>query len=355
MDQQDEKIVELLKAVRMLISLVIVLLVALLLVLFISLYGNPFDKKISITPPQNEIQDSVTTKVKEEIFWSSPDPNLVKDVALRAQIDYGKELIAHTSRYLGPKGLVMQTTNGMNCQNCHLEAGAKIFGNNYSAVASTYPKFRPRSGAIEDIHKRVNDCLERSLNGKPLDTLSREMKAIKAYITFLGTNVKKGEKPNGAGLKDLAFLNRAADPVKGNQVYMAKCITCHMIDGQGQLSADGREYTYPPLWGKHSYNDGAGLFRVSNFAKYVKYNMPMGTIHTNPMLTDEEAWDVAAFINSQSRPHMNIPYDWPDISKKPVDHPFGPYIDSFSEKQHKFGPFQPILEAQKKSSQAIPK
>ena len=128
-----------------------------------------------------------------------------------------------------------------------------------------------------------------------------------------------------------------------------------MVDGQGQLSAGGLEYTYPPLWGKHSYNDGAGLFRVSNLAKYVKYNMPMGTIHTNPMLTDEEAWDVAAFINSQNRPHMKTPNDWPDISKKPVDHPFGPYVDSFTEKQHKFGPFQPIIEAQKKSSKAIPK
>jgi thiosulfate dehydrogenase len=49
---------------------------------------------------------------------------------------------------------------------------------------------------------------------------------------------------------------------------------------------------------------------------------------------------------------MNVPKDWPDISKKPVDHPFGPYADAFTEKQHKYGPFKPIVEEQKKKEEA---
>ena len=126
-----------------------------------------------------------------------------------------------------------------------------------------------------------------------------------------------------------------------------------MVDRQGQLAVGGLEYTYPPLWGKHSYDDGAGLFRISSFAAYVKYNMPMGTTHNNPMHSDEEAWDEAAFINSQSRPHMKATNDWPDVAKKPIDHPFGPYPDTFSEKQHKFGPFLSIIEAQKNSPKKI--
>jgi thiosulfate dehydrogenase len=73
------------------------------------------------------------------------------------------------------------------------------------------------------------------------------------------------------------------------------------------MSPDGIEYAFPPLWGKHSYNDGAGLYRLSNFARYAKYNMPQGVSHTNPMLTDEEAWDVAAYVNSQERPHIKVP------------------------------------------------
>jgi len=120
-----------------------------------------------------------------------------------------------------------------------------------------------------------------------------------------------------------------------------------MVDGQGQLAVGGLEYTYPPLWRKHSCKDGAGLFHISSFAEYVKNNMPMGTTHNNPMHSDEEAWDEAAFINSQSRPHMKATNDWPDVAKKPIDHLFGPYTTAFSDKQHKFWPFLPIFEAQK--------
>ena len=65
----------------------------------------------------------------------------------------------------------------------------------------------------------------------------------------------------------------------------------------------------------------------------------------NPKLTDEEAWDVAAYVASQPRPQKRFVYDWPNISKKPFDFPFGPYTDSFSEQQHKYGPFESIRNA----------
>jgi thiosulfate dehydrogenase len=236
----------------------------------------------------------------------------------------------------------------MNCQNCHLDAGTKIFGNNYGSVASIYPKFRARSGSVENIYKRVNDCFERSLNGVALDTTSREMQAIVSYINFLGQNVEKGEKAEGSGFKDLAFLDRAADPARGKLAYESKCQSCHQANGEGTLLPDGSEYSFPPLWGKNSYNDGAGLFRISNFAKYIKYNMPLGASHVSPQLSDEDSWDIAAYVNTQTRPHLNTPKDWPDKSKKPIDHPFGPFADGFSEKQHKFGPFKPIVEARSK-------
>ncbi|QNA46861.1 c-type cytochrome [Lacibacter sediminis] len=266
---------------------------------------------------------------------------------------YGHELIANTSKYLGPKGSVLQISNGMNCQNCHLDAGTKPWGNNYSAVYTTYPKFRDRSGGIETIYKRVNDCMERSLNGTALDTNSKEMQAIYAYIKWLGEDLKKGDKPKGSGIVELPYLNRAADPGKGKTVFVQKCQTCHGANGEGQLNMDGMTYTYPPLWGKNSYNVGAGLFRLSRFAGYVKNNMPQGTDYHAPQLSDEEAWDVAAFVNSQPRPSKDLGSDWPDISKKPIDHPFGPYADTFTEQQHKYGPFAPIKEyreQQKKSS-----
>ncbi|TND07526.1 MAG: cytochrome c class I [Bacteroidetes bacterium] len=236
----------------------------------------------------------------------------------------------------------------MNCQNCHLDAGTRPFGNNYGAVSSTYPKFRGRSASMESIPKRVSDCFERSLNGKSPDPASREMQAIIAYINWLGSNVKKTEKPLGFGIIDLPFLSRAADTVKGKLVYDTHCSSCHQPGGQGVMNVAGTGYTYPPLWGEHSYNIGAGLFRLSRFAGYVKYNMPQGVTYVTPKLTDEEAWDVAAYVNSRQRPFKDLSGDWPDISAKPADHPFGPFTDSFSEQQHKFGPFDIIADAQKK-------
>ncbi|MBK9939558.1 MAG: c-type cytochrome [Chitinophagaceae bacterium] len=280
-------------------------------------------------------------------------PSLFTDNKLRGEerelVIYGEDIIANTSRYFGPHGAVAQITNGMNCQNCHLNAGKKNWGNNYSAVFSTYPKFRERSGAIETVYKRVSDCFERSLNGTAPDSNSKEYQAIYAYIKWIGGNVKKGEKPVGSGIEKIPYMERAADPVKWKLVYTAQCQSCHGTDGKGQMSLNSISYEYPPLWGEHSYNSGAGLFRLSSFAGYIKNNMPFNqATHNNPKLTNEEAWDVAAYVNSQPRPSKDMSKDWPDISKKPFDHPFGPYADGFSEAQHKYGPYKPIISKQKK-------
>ena len=134
-------------------------------------------------------------------------------------------------------------------------------------------------------------------------------------------------------------------------VFISNCVPCHGNNGAGKLSADSTEYQYPPLWGPQSYNVGAGLYRLSKFADYVKNNMPFGTTYHNPVLTVEQAWDVAAFVNSQPHPPFkDIQKDWPDISKKPYDYPFGPYADGFSEIQHKYGPFTMMVETAKSSS-----
>lgn len=283
-------------------------------------------------------------------LWSQPaDWRLTQlPPEQRSQIEYGKELIAHTADYLGPKGKVKAMSNGMNCQNCHLNAGTQPWGNNYFAVQANYPKFRERSGMVENQIKRVNDCFERSLNGKALDSAGREMQAILAYIKWVGSDVPKKYIPRGSGIYKLKSLARAADPEKGKAVYEQKCQSCHQANGEGVLAEDGRTYTYPPLWGEHSYNIGAGLFRLSNFAGYVKYNMPFGATYERPQLSDEESWDLAAFVNSMPRPSKDLSKDWPNIAGKPFDHPFGPYADPFSEQQHKYGPFKPIKEWKEK-------
>lgn len=284
-------------------------------------------------------EDHVVSAAPSFDCWTGAGANQIPVDSSGYLIRYGRNLIEKTAYYLGPKGTVAHISNGMNCQNCHLEAGTKPWGNNYGAVASTYPKFRTRSGSVESIEKRVNDCFERSLNGKAIDSSSNEMRAILAYIKWLGSNVRKGVTPKGSGIMELKHLSRAADPQKGQLVYTSICEKCHGKNGEGQVNPGEVGYLYPPLWGKNSFTVGAGLYRLSRFAGYVKNNMPNPTNYHNPQLTDEQAWDVAAYVNSQPRPVKDMRNDWPDIKKKPFDYPFGPYADSKTEAEHKFGPW----------------
>lgn len=327
--------------IRIVLTVTVIVLISIGVIAFV-LMMEP-DK---ILAPEKHKEELV---VKEEL-WKAPDVATIPNTEEGKLIKYGRELISFTSKYLGPNGTVMSLSNGMNCQNCHLDAGTKPFGNNYSAVASTFPRFRPRSGSIESVEKRVNDCLERSLNGNSLDNDSHEMKAIVAYIRWVGKDVPKGKSPYGVGLVQVPFLDRPASVENGKLVYDKTCMVCHGKNGEGIALADSTGWQYPPLWGNKSYNFGAGLFRLSRFAGYVKANMPFGATYDAPQLTDEQAWDVAAYVNSMPRPAKDLSADWPDISKKPIDHPFGPYADEFTEQQHKMGPFKPIADKQKLNS-----
>jgi thiosulfate dehydrogenase len=184
------------------------------------------------------------------------------------------------------------------------------------------------------------------MNGHTPDSNSLEMKAMNAYIRWVGKEVGKGKKPKGTGLEQLPFLERAADPIRGKMVYVQKCRTCHGANGEGQPNSMGG-YQYPPLWGDHSYNTSAGIYRLTKFAGFIKDNMPYGSDYLNEHLSNEEAWDLAAFVNSQPRPVRKFKRDWPDISAKPADIPEGPFADSLPVSQHKYGPFTPITRFKK--------
>ena len=271
--------------------------------------------------------------------------------SLTKKIQYGKELILHTSKYFGPNGSISPTSNGMNCNNCHLDAGTRDFGNNYKAVFANYPKFRERSGKLETLEKRINDCFQRSLNGNILPAKSPELDAMSAYINSVGKDVPKNSTPIGSGITKLKFLDIAANPEKGKVVYEKNCLQCHGNNGEGKISAvkGSSRYIYPPLWGDNSYNISAGLNRIQKLSGFIYDNMPNKlATHEKPLLTEEEAWNVAAYIISQPRPKKIFKEDWPKIETKPIDYAFGPFADSFSENQHKYGPFPAIVAFRKK-------
>jgi len=142
------------RIVHPVLSVVVAILGVSLLVFFFILPPVKFDRK----KPEQKVFATFETDL-----WKAPDFSKIPNGETGVLIKYGRDLIVQTSTYLGPNGSVLQISNGMNCQNCHLDAGTKPFSNNYSAVATSYPKLRARSGSIENIEKRINDCLERSL------------------------------------------------------------------------------------------------------------------------------------------------------------------------------------------------
>ncbi len=262
-------------------------------------------------------------------------------------IQYGFNLITATQKYLGPeikdKSKII-TGNNMACKNCHLGSGTKAFAAPYIGLTKVFPTYIGRENKIESLEERINGCFERSMNGKALDNSSREMKAIVAYITYLSNGVGEKGRINGQGFMKLKVPARAADPDKGKIVFTTTCVTCHGANGEGKrngVPGDGEGYIYPPLWGHDSYNDGAGMSRLLTAAKFIKANMPFGVTHDKPLLTDEQAYDVAAYINSFKRPvKAHKEKDYPDLSKKPQDCPYPPYNDTLSLAQHKLGPFK---------------
>jgi thiosulfate dehydrogenase len=279
--------------------------------------------------------------------WPTPDPSSLADGPHKQEVLYGEGLIRRTSAFVGPNAAnaaMRYAGNNLACSSCHLDGGRRRYGLSFIGVAGAYPRDMARENAVQSLEQRINGCFERSMNGRALPENSREMTAIIAYIQFLSEAAPAGMEGRGAPAAQL--LERAADPARGASVYRTSCALCHGANGQGLRNVDGDGYTYPPLWGPDSFNTGAGMHRIITSANFIRANMPYGVTHEAPQLTAEQAFDVAAFINVQPRPERgHLDRDYPDRTRKPVDAPFPPYADDFTQEQHTFGPWGPIAAA----------
>ncbi len=278
--------------------------------------------------------------------WTPPDIATVGDDAFGKLVKYGYALMTDTARTIGPGAAdasLHYSGNNLTCQSCHLKAGTQPYAMPLTGVWGQFPQYRGREGEIGTLEDRINGCMERSMNGRALPLGSREMKGYLAYMKWLSTGVPDGAKLTGNGAIPVKEPGRAADLDHGRQVFAQYCAVCHGADGQGQRAASGTGYQFPPLWGPDSYNDGAGMARILGAAAFVKHNMPFGTTYASPVLSDDDAYDVAGFINNAQRPQKaNLDKDFPNRLQKPVDTPYGPYADGFSQEQHKLGPYGPI-------------
>jgi len=327
----------------------------LLVVLIISGFGLTY----SFYSGSKDIRDTSQGKQLDFFLASRFNPDSLPHDKQGEMIRYGYDLVTHTASIIGPnvKNLNMRFAgNNLACQNCHIESGQRKFAAPFVGVTGRFPQFRKRDDAFATIEDRINGCMQRSMNGKKLPLDSKEMKAIVIYMNWLSRDVPTGKKVYGSGLIKIRYPDRKADLHSGRKIYQSKCVSCHGENGQGKKNVPddpSKGYLFPPLWGKNSFNEGAGMHRVLKAAAFIKANMPFGTTYEKPVLTDDEAYDVAAYINSKTRPEMpHLDKDFPVLSMKPVDCPYPPYADHFNQEQHEFGPFQPIFAEHKVQSKS---
>jgi thiosulfate dehydrogenase len=267
---------------------------------------------------------------------------------IEATPEYGARLLRATPSLLGPDNPdpgMRYTGSRIACASCHIDTGMKPGTLSLLETASRYPRFSGRDGGMRDLRDRINGCMQRSMNGRPLPRDSVEMIAMESYIVNLGVRYAAMAESRRAPAEPPRFEepDRAASVDAGRIVFEGRCQVCHGADGAGlRATADPADgYLFPPLWGPDSFNDGAGMHRVLTAARFIKARMPFGLAD----LTDDEAYDVAAYINSKPRPAMQgLESDYPDRKDKPVDSPYPPYADPFPREQHRLGPFRPIRE-----------
>lgn len=194
--------------------------------------------------------------------------------------------------------------NGLNCVNCHLDGGRRADSAPMWGAWVAYPKYRSKNKKINTMEDRINGCFTYSMNAQASQSGGAPPKGhnayvdLQAYFHWLATNAPTGVEMKGAGYPKLKKTAMGYDPGRGRAVFDQACASCHGGNGEGQKDLNGR-YIFPPLWGPDSFNWGAGMARVDTAAGFIKANMPLSQADR---LTDQQAWDVAAFVDSHERP-----------------------------------------------------
>ena len=202
------------------------------------------------------------------------------------------------------------TKSTLNCTSCHLEEGTRAWSAPWVGVYGRFPQYRSRNDRVNVIEDRINDCFQRSLNGKALPADGQDIRDIVAYMAWLSRKVPAGVAMEGQGFARLEAI--PADTNAGRDVFTGLCARCHGADGDGTTIA-------PPLWGERSYSIGAGMGRLRTAAAFIKFNMPFDSPGS---LTEQQAFDVAAYINARPRPDFaEKEKDWPN-GDHPPDVPY---------------------------------
>ena len=246
--------------------------------------------------PVATAKEASKESAKAKAPFRVPKESEITDSVMLASVRRGRALI-HSTR----DSLPTMVGASLTCANCHLADGTQKDAMPLVGAYARFPQYRGRSGKVDLLENRINDCFERSMNGKALSMQSAEMRDIVAYLAFLSRGYPVGGEMEGQATPALDTKLKG-DTTRGRTVFTANCTVCHGVDGQGTLAA-------PPLWGSKSFNVGAGMARVQSAARFIHQLMPRDKPGT---LTPQQAFDVASYVVSRPRPDFpGKEKDWP--------------------------------------------
>lgn len=220
---------------------------------------------------------------------------------LAYMIELGERLLRETNTH--PLTAPYVPASGLTCSSCHLDAGKKkAIASTFIGAAASFPAFNDRDGGVITLQDRVNGCFMRSMNGMRLPENSEALLAIVSYINWLSQGFPLQPDPDRAvsslnrsfpnpAIKAMALAGKAV-AANGASIYDSRCAPCHGVHGEGLVGS-------PPVWGERAYNKGAGMANNVQAGSWIQFNMPPAEELT---LTDQEALDVAAFVNAQPHP-----------------------------------------------------
>ena len=102
-----------------------------------------------------------------------PQDSELRDSAYRASALRGRALLLATR-----DSLPRNVGNALRCASCHLDNGLRRNVMPWIGSYARFPRYTERSGKVDLIEDRVNDCFVRSMNGKALPASGRDMHDI---------------------------------------------------------------------------------------------------------------------------------------------------------------------------------
>lgn len=224
--------------------------------------------------------------------FTPPAADAIPDNEFGKVVREGEQIFLHT-----PRRAAKFVGNDLTCASCHLDAGRRVDSAPMWAAYVLYPAYRAKNEHVNTLAERLQGCFRYSMNGEAPPADDPTLVALQSYMYWLASKAPTGVKLAGQGYRKLPAPPQKPDYLRGKAAYAQYCAVCHGAEGQGQKN--GQHWVFPALWGEHSFNWGAGMHQIGNAAGFIKANMPLGQAG---LLSDQEAWDVAYFMNAHERP-----------------------------------------------------